>query len=145
MRSAVEIVDRCDILGRVLRPGHGHEAAFDRPEQHVAVALVKDKAGLGDVLTGDIKHHRRDRQEAAVAPRGRDLVAAQDLAALNAAQVGPYDVNIFDLRIGSKEGRCLGFALRRHDGHFKSPEGLSLARRMGGGTTPHGFAHQNLI
>ena len=77
VRRAVKVRHRGQILrGGFIRPRNIDQASGYRPQQHVAVTLVEDQAGFGNVLSGDVENHCRNRHEAAVPPGGDQLVAA---------------------------------------------------------------------
>ena len=116
---AVEIADRGNVLSRrFFRPGNALQAAGHRPHQHVAVTLVEDETGLRHVLARHVEDERRNRHEAAILPGGDHLVAAQDLAAGDAADIGPDDVDALDVGIGVKKGLGFGLPAGEYESHL---------------------------
>jgi hypothetical protein len=93
-------------------------AAGDGPQQHVAVALIEDEAGFGNILPRHVKDKGRDRHEAPVLPGGHDLITAQNLAARDAAKIGPHDMDAFNIGILIEKGLRFGFAAGKHECHF---------------------------
>ena len=120
--AAVEIADGGEVLRRrLVAPRHRHQAAGNRPQEKIAVAFVPNEPGLDDIGSGDVEGEGGDRKEAAVAPGGHDLVAPQDLAALDAAQVGPHEVDALHVGMGGEE-RLGGVGLSGSDhGHATRP------------------------
>ena len=102
--------------GGFIRPRNIDQASGCRPQQHVAVTLVEDQAGFGNVLSGDVENHCRNRHEAAVPPGGDQLVAAQYLATRHAADIGPDEVDAPDGGIGIEERLGFGLAAGKYEG-----------------------------